>query len=150
MRLLIRANGRPAPQGSHELGGAGQFRDSSPYLAAWRTAVKVAAYRAYLDAEIPHTSLPLFGRGEPVFIEQCSFIVDDAQCRAEGTDYPIGTPDVDKLLRGVLDALGGAHGSNARLYVDDSQVVLVNGLGKFRATLAQPRGAIIIVSDGRE
>lgn len=149
MQINIAAFGRPAPQGSHDLGSAGQFLDSSPYLAAWRVAVKNGAYRAYKSLGIDPKTLPLFPAGTPVTIESCTFYVAPDQCRAEGTDEPLGLPDIDKLLRGTLDALGAAKkGGNARLYADDSQVWRVRDLSKVRAT--GRTGAFIVVSDGRD
>lgn len=151
MRLSITVAGRPAPQGSHDLGSAGQFLDSSPYLAAWRQAVKIAAFRSYSQVGYPPTALPVFGSGVPVIFERITFYVAPEQCRAAGTDAPIGKPDVDKLLRATLDALGGAHNpqTHARLYTDDSQVVEVRNLSKERAPQGNP-GALIIVTDGRD
>lgn len=151
MRLSIAAVGRPAPQGSHELGGAGQLLDSSPYLPAWRAAVKIAAFRAYAEAGIAANALPLFPAGRPVVIEQCTFYLAADQCRAAGTDAPTGKPDIDKLLRALLDALGGAarKDSHARLYADDSQVVGIRNLSKVRAPAGR-HGAFIIVSDQGE
>ena len=150
MRLTIAAFGRPAPQGSHDLGSAGQFLDASPYLAAWRRAVKVAAYKAYKAIGFPFDSLPLFAAGTPVTVERCTFYLDDDQCRAAGTDEPIGDPDIDKLLRATLDALGGAKKGSARLFADDAQVVRILNLSKERRMYRGPRGALIVVSDGRE
>jgi len=150
VRLHIAAIGRPAPQGSKQLGGAGQLLEQSAYLPAWRQAVKVATWEAYRAAGIPPGDLPLFWAGKPVTIEVCTFFVTDEQCRAEGTDEPIGTPDIDKLLRATLDALGGQRRGSARLFADDSQVVMIKNLSKQRAAAGKPSGAYIVVSDGRE
>lgn len=150
MRLGLNVFGRPAPQGSKELGGAGQLLEQSPYLPAWRAAVKVAAYKAYKAAGISHTSLPVFPAGVPVIIEACTFYLDADQCRAEGTDEPLGAPDIDKLLRATLDPLGGAKRGSARLFADDAQVVEIRELRKTRAATNGARGALIIVSDGRD
>jgi hypothetical protein len=151
VRLTIIVEGRPAPQGSHDLGSAGQFLDSSPYLAAWRAAVRNATFRAYREAGIGPEQLPLFPAGVPVIVERMDFYVQDDQCRAAGTDEPIGKPDIDKFLRATLDALGGARHSkdHARLYADDSQVKQVRDLRKERSRSGRS-GAIIIVSDGRD
>jgi crossover junction endodeoxyribonuclease RusA len=148
VRLTISAFGRPAPQGSHELGRAGQLLDSSPYLRAWRVKIRHACFREYARLGVPGTALPLFPADVPVIVERCTFYVRDDQCRAAGTDHPTGTPDIDKLLRGVLDALGGAPKS-ARVFADDSQVVEVRNLNKVRMT-AGKSGAFIIISDGRD
>lgn len=150
MRLRIRVHGRPAPQGSKSQGGAGQLLEQSIYLPAWRRAVVIAAYESYAAAGIGPGSLPLIPARLPAYVEMCTFIVLPEQCRAEGTDEPVGPPDVDKLLRSTLDALGGARRRTARVYADDAQIVRCRDLGKVRATPDQPAGAIIIVSDGRE
>lgn len=150
MRLHIAAVGRPAPQGSKERGGAGQLLESSIYLPAWRRAVKIAAYETYKARGIEPGSLPVFPRSVPVVVELCTFFVGDDQCRAEGTDDPVGTPDIDKLLRAVLDALGGQREGSARLFDDDSQVVEINKLRKLRSTFDIKSGAYIVVSDGRD
>ena len=149
MRLTIIVRGRPAPQGSKQSGGAGQLLEQSAYLPAWRAAVKIGAYRAFADAGIPHDSLPVFGRLVPVVFERCDFYVTAEQCLAEGTDEPLGAPDVDKLLRSTLDALGGARRDTARLYADDSQVKgFESGPWKHRAGLYGPGAFIIVRGEG--
>jgi hypothetical protein len=152
VRLSITAVGRPAPQGSHELGGAGQLLDSSPYLPAWRQAIKIAAFRSYSQLGIDPLALPVFGPGVPVIFERITFHVAPEQCRAEGTAEPIGKPDVDKLLRSTLDALGGRHDAakTARLFADESQVVEIRNLSKQRHGPTAGPGALIIVTDGRD
>lgn len=151
MRLTIIVQGRPAPQGSHDLGPAGQVLDSSPYLKTWRKAVQVATFRAYARAGVRSDQLPLFPAGVPVFIENLEFYVQDDQCRAAGTDEPVAPPDLDKLLRATLDGLGGAKNPkhHARLFADDSQVKRIRELGKERSRSGIP-GAFIVVSDGRD
>jgi Holliday junction resolvase RusA-like endonuclease len=150
VQIAIAAPGRPAPQGSKEQGGSGQLLESSIYLPAWRTAVKLAAFRAFKSAGIEPARLPLFPAGTPVTIELCTFFVGPDQCRAAGTEEPVGPPDVDKLLRAVLDALGGAkHKRNsARVFADDSQVKRIRDLSKERAPAGQT-GVYLILSDGR-
>jgi hypothetical protein len=151
-RITIRAYGRPAPQGSKELGTGGALLESSAYLPAWRQAVRIAAFRAYAEHGILPPALPLYPAGRSIHIERCVFIVEEQQCRAEGTDEPLGKPDIDKLLRGTLDALGGAKSSkhSARLYADDSQVVAIDGLRKTRPLPGVPLydrpGAIIVIA----
>lgn len=142
MRLIIEVFGRPAPQGSKELGGAGQLRESSAYLPAWRTAVKIGAYSAYRRAGIDPHALPVFPAGVPLHVEQCVF------CMAPEQGLATNKPDIDKLLRSTLDALGGAYGKSARLFADDSQIVRIDGLRKVAATAESARpGAYIIISD---
>lgn len=148
MKLTIRVKGRPAPQGSKSLGSAGQLLEQSPYLPAWRTAVKVGAYKAYQEAGISHTELPLFRAGTPVTVEWCVFLLHPEQCRIEGSDLPLGEPDVDKLLRSTLDALGGAKKwATARVFADDAQVWRVCDLSKRRPQVGEDPGAFIIISN---
>lgn len=146
MRLHIRVTGRPAPQGSKKLSGAGQVLEQSAYLPAWKAAVKIGCYKAYAAADLSGDQIPLFPRTMPVHIEQLTFLVDTVQCRTDGTDLPLGTPDVDKLLRSTLDALGGGRRETARLFVDDSQVVRISNMSKQRPAGVRP-GAIIVVSN---
>jgi len=150
VRLSITVFGRPAPQGSKERGPAGQMLESSAYLPAWRQAVKIGAYKAYAEMGIGEGALPLFRAGTPVYLERCTFYVGPDQCRADGTLLPIGKPDIDKLLRSTLDALGGARAKTARLFADDSQVVSINGLSKQRSGHPDRTGAIIVISDGKD
>jgi Holliday junction resolvase RusA-like endonuclease len=154
VRLHIAAVGRPAPQGSKEQGGAGQLLESSAYLPAWRTAVRAAAYEAYRQRGIDPATLPVFPAGVPVYVELCTFFVGPEQCRAAGTDAPTGTPDIDKLLRAVLDALGGQQRGSARLFADDSQVVSIDCLRKERGNglngWALQTGMYMIISDGSD
>lgn len=142
MRLVIRALGRPAPQGSKSLGGAGQLLEASGYLAAWRTAVKVGTYKSYRAAGIDPMRLPVFELGRPLRIVQCTFHMHPAQGAATSK------PDIDKLLRSTLDALGGAYGSSARLFADDSQIVSIGRLEKVSAADGQvDPGAYIVITD---
>jgi Holliday junction resolvase RusA-like endonuclease len=150
VRLTIQVEGRPAPQGSKHLGGAGQLLEQSPHLAAWRQAVKLAAWRAFKGAGIDPAHLPVFGPNVPVIIEQCTFFVGADQCRGDATAEPVGTPDIDKLLRSTLDALGGQRQGSARLFADDAQVVRIEKLSKCRVYGMFVPGALIIVSDGRD
>ncbi len=153
MILTIRAVGRPAPQGSKELGSAGQLLESSPYLDAWRQCVRIGAFRAYAAASIDPLELPVFAAGRPVVIERVTFYLARGQQGgpADG-EYPVGDPDVDKLLRSTLDALGGRKdkAKTARLFADDAQVVKIKELGKEWAPTPEAAGVLIIVSDGRE
>jgi Holliday junction resolvase RusA-like endonuclease len=148
--LTILVSGRPAPQGSKSLGGAGQLLEQSAYLPAWRRAVKIGTYEAYRLHGIEPQRLPLFAAGVPVTVELCTFYVTADQCRADGTDEPVGTPDIDKLLRATLDALGGQQQGSARVFADDAQVWRIRDLTKERATAERPPGALIIISDGRD
>lgn len=140
--LAVRAVGRPAPQGSHDVGANGHVMHSSNYLAAWRRQVAIAALTAVkADGHAPG-SLPLFAAGVPIHVHELVLLVQDDQCRAAGTDEPTGRPDVDKLLRATIDGLGDAH-----LFADDSQIVKIHELSKVRPARDELSGAIIVISD---
>jgi Holliday junction resolvase RusA-like endonuclease len=107
-RLVVAVDGRPAPQGSKKSGAHGQMREASPYLPAWRAAVKRAVYEAYRDAGVAPGALPLFVGPVGVAIV---FRLDSSR-RVDAA------PDLDKLLRSTWDAL-----TAARVWEDDGRVV---------------------------
>jgi Holliday junction resolvase RusA-like endonuclease len=109
-RLVISVTGRPAPQGSKKTGAAGQLREQSAYLPAWRAAVKRAAYERYRELDVLPDQLPLL-RG-PVAVSVVFRMPADRR--------PDAPPDLDKLLRSTWDALTGA-----RVWEDDGRVVRV-------------------------
>lgn len=133
MRIEIHVDGRPAPQGSKQRGAAGQLREASHYLPAWRSAVKIATFRAYDLAGVTPEQLPLF-RNEKVVVEQLSF-------RLGGNLRDIDPPDLDKLTRATWDAL-----TQARVWDDDARVVEVRRIGKRRPLPGEQPGADIIIS----
>lgn len=149
-RLAIRVYGRPAPQGSKKLGQYGQLLEQSPYLPAWRAAVKRAVYECYQALGIEPDALPLFrGAVRAVIV----FHLDPEQ-RADGP------PDIDKLLRAMFDVLGEPAsrrpresaasyerrnaGRGARVWEDDSRVTAVTAT-KTQALTAHHMGASIVI-----
>lgn len=102
--------GRPAPQGSKKRGAAGQMLEQSPYLPAWRQAVKRATYQTYVRLGIPTDALPVLrGRIE----------IGLRFRMPEGVPVD-GPPDLDKMQRAVWDAM-----THARVWEDDARVVRV-------------------------
>lgn len=130
-QLVIRVHGRPAPQGSKD----GDGQEASLYLPAWRAAVKRDALQAMLDNGRP--ALPMFAARLPVHVLLCRFYVPWA---------PTAKPDVDKLLRSTLDALGGAKDS-AHVFADDSQVVAIDGLRKERSSDGEGPGVLLVIRE---
>lgn len=128
-RLVISVTGRPAPQGSKDIGAAGQLREQSRYLPAWRAAVKKAAYQAYKAAGIEPDALPLI-RG-PVAVSITFRMSTDRR-----VDAP---PDLDKLQRSTWDAL-----TAARVWEDDGRVV-TEWACKRHAAESETTGALIEV-----
>lgn len=128
-RLVILVTGRPAPQGSKRTGAAGQMREQSAYLPAWRAAVKRAAYEAYRLRGVDRGELPLF-RGSVAI--KVTFWLDHGR-RIDGA------PDLDKLLRSTWDSL-----TQARVWEDDGRVIAAFA-DKRPATAEVPAGAVIEV-----
>lgn len=98
--------GKPAPQGSKRSVGRGRFIEASKYLPVWREAVVSAARQSYQGEPID----------VPVRVRVIVFI--DQPKKPKYALAPATPPDVDKVARGILDALkiGG-------IYRDDALVV---------------------------
>jgi Holliday junction resolvase RusA-like endonuclease len=117
--LTITAYGDPAPQGSKRHVGGGRLIESSKRLPSWRTAVKdatdAAVARRIMDDGAP--DLPLDG---PVVAEITVTVARPKSAPKTRITWPQtrSSGDLDKLVRGILDALdqGGA-------IADDSRVV---------------------------
>lgn len=109
--LKIRVYGVPAPQGSKKgfvvNGRVNMVEQSHKKLKPWREEVSDCA------AKVVDGRDPLDG---PLFVNIAFFMKRPA--KPKFMDFPAVYPDVDKLTRGVLDALkmGGA-------IADDSRVV---------------------------
>jgi crossover junction endodeoxyribonuclease RusA len=108
--LDVNVDGRPAPQGSKRTGAHGQLLEQSPYLPSWRQAVRKAVYERYKALGVLPRDLPLL-RGA-VAMGVTFWVPTDT--RADGP------PDLDKLLRGLWDAL-----TAARVWEDDSRVTAI-------------------------
>ena len=103
--------GRPAPQGSKRHVGKGRFVEASKYLPAWRKAVTVAAEEAVQRESWATVA-------GPVRLEIVFYLDRPSSISASKRPWPIKPPDIDKLVRGVCDAL-----TDAQVWEDDGQVV---------------------------
>jgi len=112
MEITFDVLGRPAPQGSKKSIGNNRFIEASKFLPAWRTAVCVAAERAVAEQNWARVS-------GPVELEVMFYLDRPSSISSNKRPYPVVPPDVDKLLRGVGDALSGV------VYDDDSQIVRI-------------------------
>ncbi|MDP7706824.1 RusA family crossover junction endodeoxyribonuclease [Mycobacterium sp. TY815] len=122
--------GVPRPQGSKNHVGAGRLVESSKGLAEWRWRVGLAANQARRGAPL-HA-----GAVRATLI----FVMPRPTYMARTTTPPhTSPPDVDKLVRGVLDALSGT------LIVDDAQVTSLGDTHKRYADPAEPPGVHITV-----
>ncbi len=109
MEITFDVVGRPAPQGSKKSIGNNRFIEASKFLPAWRTAVCVAAEWAVAEQDWARVS-------GPVELEVMFYLERPSSISSNKRPYPIVPPDIDKLLRGVGDALSGV------VYDDDAQI----------------------------
>lgn len=97
--------GQPIPQGSMKVINGHVIHSQGSALAAWRSAIALSAKQAGAK---PHN--------EPVEIEMIfTFVKPKTVTRLE----PSVAPDLDKLIRAVLDGL------TAVAYRDDGQVTVI-------------------------
>ena len=135
----ITVPGTPAPQGSKRAvtnrhTGKAVMLDMSPGLKPWRAAIEAATRKA----------VPAGGQlAGPVNVTVTLFLPRPKTLPRRVT-MPAKRPDLDKLLRAVLDGLttGGA-------WKDDGQVVLI-GAAKWYADEAHPSGAVITITELEE
>lgn len=106
--LRFFAEGRPAPQGSKTQDSAGNMREASRFLKAWRDRVKLAALRARVETGWQTLDGPA----------DVTVVVYEQRPKDPADPvFPLGRPDVDKLARAVLDGI-----TDAGVILDDSRV----------------------------
>ena len=110
MEITFDVIGRPSPQGSKKSIGNNRFVESSKFLPAWRKAVRVAAEEAVTASMWARVS-------GPVELEVMFYLDRPSSISKTKRPQPTVAPDLDKLVRGVGDALTGV------VYDDDSQVI---------------------------
>jgi crossover junction endodeoxyribonuclease RusA len=113
MSLLFTVYGEAAPQGSHKgyvVKGHAVITESNESLAPWRAQVTAAA-----RAAMPEGWSPLAGAVSVTLI----FHLRRPLAAPKTKDiHAIKKPDIEKLVRGIHDAL-----TDAGVWLDDSQVV---------------------------
>lgn len=137
--IRIKVSGIPAPQGSKRHVGHGIMVESSKAVGPWREAIRSEAQRE--DGR--------FGRGVPVRVA-INFYMPRPQghygtgrnaqkVKPSAPGRPASLPDIDKLVRAVLDGIvmGG-------LLADDSQVASLHA-DKFYADETFVPGCVITV-----
>jgi crossover junction endodeoxyribonuclease RusA len=126
--ITIEVRGLPAPQGSKRHVGHGIMVESSKAVGPWREAVRAETQRAMRwnggTLEGPVRLGVIFGLPRPKGHYGTGRNAD--QVKLSAPHFPAGRPDLDKLLRALLDGLtaGGA-------WVDDAQVAIISALKKY-------------------
>jgi len=108
--LYFTAFGDPAPQGSKQIGRNGHMFEASKKLKPWREAVADAVFRAFIatgdDSQFT----------EPIVVTATFFLPRKPSVKRL---VPSVAPDLDKLCRGLGDALS----INAKVIADDALIV---------------------------
>lgn len=131
--ITIFVPGRPAPQGSKRYLGNGVSVESSKAVAPWRADIRSTLLEHLHDEE------PMRG---PVTVRLSFVMPRPANTpKTAPTPYAIKRPDVDKLVRAVLDAIGSAG-----VWQDDSQVVELFARKRLAEVDEKPGCAIEIMS----
>ena len=123
--------GIPAPQGSKRHVGNGVMVESSKKVAPWRKAVANAVFSRFVETG---DSSPFTG---PVEIFTTFFL---PRPKTVTRDWPSVPPDLDKLERGLFDAV-----TLTGLWVDDSLVVRSHAV-KYYADVHAP-GAVVTIAE---
>lgn len=146
--------GVPAPQGSKRALGAGRpggrirLVESSTRVKPWRADVR-EAFTDRVEFEGDWYDVPRGGLmpGVTAVLPYAPVVVKivfvmprpKATPKTRATPPMVKKPDLDKLVRAVLDAL-----TSAGVYADDGQVVAVHAFKRL-AELGEPTGAMIHV-----
>lgn len=139
-KVIVRAIGKPAPQGSKRYVGNGQMVESSPDLWPWRNAVTMAAAQkmeGQLPLEGPVAVVVTFQFARPK--NHYGTGKNAGQLRASAPKMHSGAPDIDKLQRSTFDGL-----TDARVWGDDAQVASVSAEKEF-AEIGERPGALILI-----
>lgn len=113
--MLIRVYGTPVPQGSMKAfvrGGRAQITSANNNLKPWREAIKSAVDDVF-------ATKGQYTYEGPVEVK-INFWLPKPKSTPKKVIYPAKKPDLDKLIRGVFDAL-----TEASVWKDDSLVVCV-------------------------
>jgi len=124
-RLHIVTEGTPQPQGSTRVfmhAGKPKITTDNARLKPWRKHIVMAAWMAMGDVDWKTTEAPV--------LVSLSFAMPRG--KTVKRRWHTVKPDIDKLTRGVLDAL-----TTAEVYRDDSQVIALT-VTKFYAEVDQP------------
>lgn len=140
--IMVFVPGRPAPQGSKRYlgtkGGKGITVESSKAVAPWRADIREQLRLALTVPESPSVGLAVPLQG-PLSVTVSFVMPRPASAPKTRTPPAVKRPDLDKLARAVLDAIGSAG-----VWCDDSQVTELR-VSKRIARVGEAPGASIKV-----
>lgn len=131
--LSVFIPGNPAPQGSKRHVGRGVMVESSKAVKPWRSDIRSAC----LDGD----GQPLAYFDGPVTVRLDFVMRRPSSTPKKRTPPAIKKPDIDKLARAVLDAIGSAG-----CWRDDSQVVRLS-LTKRLAEIGETAGCRLRIEE---
>lgn len=114
MKIEFTVEGIPRPQGSKRHVGNGIMVESSKHVATWRTMIRDAARKAMAGRECVREKAVSIQA--TFYFERPKAHYTSKGLRPNAPVIVVKKPDVDKLLRAVLDAC------SMIVYYDDSQV----------------------------
>ena len=134
MQIEIRVVGDPAPQGSKRVFNGRVVEAAGEKLKRWRKAIAAECQA------VKQKNQDVFFTNA-VLVEAIFYLPRPVSVPRKKRPYPIVPPDLDKLLRGLLDGIGQSE----VIWGDDSQVVSIIA-AKYYADLEQPGAKVIITA----
>lgn len=124
--VTVRVEGTPVKQGTLSTGRQGQqYWSNGPVLRKWRDLIAKETLAVLPDEWEP--TLGPIGLSM-VFIHKRPKTGPNS--KRDSVTYKVTSPDLDKLIRAVLDALSGV------VYVDDCQVADIHAVDVFSDSIA--------------
>lgn len=115
MRIEFNVPGTPRPQGSKRHIGHGVMIESSKHVKNWRAVASLAALQAMAGAK-PIQKPEAVAVHVHFIFERPKKHYNSKGLKADSPGLHTQTPDVDKLLRALLDSMTGI------VFCDDAQV----------------------------
>lgn len=134
-RLELFVPGTPVQQGSKRHVGGGRMIEAAKGLQPWRQLTALAAHNAMLEAGLSVIAPKVEVSVSAVFVFKR---LSNAPKREPGRMPMVSPPDIDKLLRAILDALTGV------CFADDGQVTHT-ATRKCRAAIGEMTGVELTI-----
>lgn len=131
--VRFRVEGAPRPKGSWRHVGAGRVISAAKGLDAWERAVRQAAEHAMVVPRVSGDALQV----------TLTFRMPRPACRKHDV-WHTTRPDVDKLIRAVLDAMSGI------VYDDDALICSVIALSRYEDETMPPGVAVTVSLMGED